>query len=254
MKILALDVGTKRIGLAVSDDLLITAQGMDTIECSGPDKDMERIASIVEENRADEIVVGLPLNMNGTESKKTKEVLAFVERLILRLKIPVKTWDERLTSVQADRALLGAADALYAKVREAMDKQALTKYLDAVWAVVGDANRYFAAEEPWAKKKTDPKRMETILYVAAEIVRQVAILAQPVTPDAAAKLLDYLGQPAEGRTFSALGEAGRLVPGIELPEPSGVFPRYVAPEAEGGDKPEPKPKKDKANKAPKGQE
>ncbi len=155
---------------------------------------------------------------------------------------------------EADRALLGAADALYAKVREAMDKQALTKYLDAVWAVVGDANRYFAAEEPWAKKKTDPKRMETILYVAAEIVRQVAILAQPVTPDAAAKLLDYLGQPAEGRTFSALGEAGRLVPGIELPEPSGVFPRYVAPEAEGGDKPEPKPKKDKANKAPKGQE
>ena len=134
MKILALDVGTKRIGLAVSDDLLITAQGMDTIECSGPDKDMERIASIVEENRADEIVVGLPLNMNGTESKKTKEVLAFVERLILRLKIPVKTWDERLTSVQADRALL-EADMSRRKRRNLSDMLAaqfiLQSYLDS---------------------------------------------------------------------------------------------------------------------------
>ncbi len=148
----------------------------------------------------------------------------------------------------ADKALLGAADALYAKVREAMDKQAVTKYLDAVWAVVGDANRYFAAEEPWAKKKTDFKRMETILYVTAEVVRQVAILAQPVTPQAAAKLLAYLGQPAEAHTFNALGEAHRLVPGKVLPEPTGVYPRYVAPEAEAGARPEPKPKKEKPKK------
>jgi methionyl-tRNA synthetase len=145
----------------------------------------------------------------------------------------------------ADKAILAAADALYARTREAMDKQAVTRYLDAVWAVVGDANRYFAGEEPWAKKKTDPKRMETILYVTAEVVRQVAILAAPVTPDAAAKLLHYLGQPPEAHTFKALGEAGRLVPGTPLPEPSGVFPRYIAPEAEPAEKPEPKPKKDK---------
>jgi len=149
---------------------------------------------------------------------------------------------------EADRAILGAADALYAKVREAMDRQAVTKYLDAVWAVVGDANRYFAAEEPWAKKKTDPKRMETILYVTAEVVRQVAILAAPVTPHAAKKLLEYLGQPEEAHTFKALGEAGRLAPGTALPEPSGVFPRYVPPEAEGDAKPEAKPKKDKPRK------
>ncbi len=63
-----------------------------------------------------------------------------------------------------------------------MDKQAVTKYLDAVWAVIAEANRYFAAEEPWAKKKTDPTRMETILYVTAELVRQFAILIQPVMP------------------------------------------------------------------------
>ncbi len=63
-----------------------------------------------------------------------------------------------------------------------MDRQALKQYLDAVWGVVADANRYFAGEEPWAKRKTDFKRMETILYVTAEVVRQVAILAQPATP------------------------------------------------------------------------
>ena len=94
------------------------------------------------------------------------------------------------------RRILAAADALYAKAREAMDRQAITKYLDAVWAVVADANRYFAGEEPWAKKKTDPKRMETILYVTAEVVRQVAILAAPVMPHAA----DKAARPAWART------------------------------------------------------
>jgi methionyl-tRNA synthetase len=144
----------------------------------------------------------------------------------------------------ADKTILASADALYAKAREAMDRQAITKYLDAVWAVVADANRYFAGEEPWAKKKTDFKRMETILYVTAEVVRQVAILAKPVMPQSARKLLEILGQPDDMRSFKALGEAGRLVPGTVLPEPQGVFPRYVEPEADddGGPGAEPKPK------------
>jgi methionyl-tRNA synthetase len=129
---------------------------------------------------------------------------------------------------EADKTILAAADALYAKAREAMDRQAVTKYLDAVWAVVADANRYFAGEEPWAKKKTDFKRMETILYVTAEVVRQVAILVKPVMPQSARKLLDLLAQPDDARAFKALGEAGRLVPGTVLPEPAGVFPRYIA--------------------------
>lgn len=135
----------------------------------------------------------------------------------------------------ADKAILAAGDGMYAKAREAMDRQAVTRYLDAVWNVVAEANRYFAGEEPWAKKKTDPKRMETILYVTAEVVRQIAILALPVTPEAASKLLDYLAQDREARSFAALGEGGRLKPGTELPAPSGVFPRYVAPEVEDGD-------------------
>ncbi len=87
-----------------------------------------------------------------------------------------------------------------------MDRQAITKYLDAVWAVVADANRYFAGEEPWAKKKTDSKRMETILYVTAEVVRQVAILAAPVTPHVRAKAARALGP---GRRRAHIQGAGR---------------------------------------------
>jgi methionyl-tRNA synthetase len=131
------------------------------------------------------------------------------------------------TFTPADEAILAAADALYAKAREVMDRQAITRYLDAVWAVVADANRYFAGEEPWAKKKTDFARMETILYVTAEVVRQVAILAAPVMPASAKKLLALLGQDDAAQSFKALGAAGRLKPGTALPEPSGVFPRYV---------------------------
>ncbi|MGQ0456322.1 MAG: methionine--tRNA ligase [Hyphomicrobium sp.] len=139
-----------------------------------------------------------------------------------------------------DQSMLNAADAIYAIARAEMDRQAVTKYLDAVWAVVADANRYFAAEEPWAKKKTDPKRMETILYVTAECVRQFAILAQPVMPSSSGKLLDLLAIPAGERAFAALGAQARLKAGAAIPEPQGVFPRYVDPAesapAQGGDK------------------
>jgi methionyl-tRNA synthetase len=145
----------------------------------------------------------------------------------------------------ADKAILAAADGMHAKAREAMDRQGIKHYLDAVWGVVADANRYFAGEEPWAKRKTDFARMETILYVTAEVVRQVAILAQPVTPVGAAKLLDGLGQGPDARSFKALGEAGRLVPGTAIPPPTGVFPRYVEP---GTESDEPKAKKPKQQK------
>jgi methionyl-tRNA synthetase len=143
-----------------------------------------------------------------------------------------------------DRAILAAADEMYDRVREAMDRQGIKPYLDVVWAVVADANRYFAGEEPWAKGKTDPKRRDTILYVTAEVVRQVAILAQPATPLGAAKLLDCLGQADEARSFGHLGEAGRLRAGTELPAPTGAFPRYVDPE-EVERAGEPKPMKSK---------
>ncbi len=143
-----------------------------------------------------------------------------------------------------DNTLLAAADDMIAKAREALRVQAINRYLEAVWTVVADANRYFAAEEPWAKRKTDPARMATILYVTAEVVRQVAILAQPTTTRAARHLLDLLAQPAEGRLFAALGAGSRLAPGLTLPAPTGAFPRYVDPAeaAEAAAKPKGKTK------------
>ena len=128
-----------------------------------------------------------------------------------------------------DKAILDKTDALYDIARAEMDRQALTKYLDAVWSVISDANQYFAGQEPWAKKKTDPARMETILYVTAEVVRQFAILAQPAMPELAPKLLDALAIPAAARSFASLGPQGRLTPGTPVPEPQGVFPRYIDP-------------------------
>ena len=129
----------------------------------------------------------------------------------------------------ADQTILAATDAIYKAARAEMDRQSVTRYLDALWGVIADANRYFAAEEPWAKKKTDPARMETILYVTAECVRQFAILAQPAMPEKAAALLDQLSVAPDARSFAALGASGRLLAGTAIPEPQGVFPRYIEP-------------------------
>src|SRR3954463_11891714 len=130
-----------------------------------------------------------------------------------------------------DKTMLAAADAMIGKAREAMKTQQLHQVLNAVWAVVADANRYFAGEAPWALAKTDPARQGTVLYVTAEVIRQVAILAQPFMPASAAKLLDLLGIPQSARDFSALGEGARIAPGTKLGEIKPVFPRYIEPEA-----------------------
>ena len=98
-----------------------------------------------------------------------------------------------------DKEILAEADAMLAASRTAMATQQIHQWLNVVWAVVAEANRYFAGEAPWALAKTDPARQKTVLYVTAEVVRQVAILTQPVMPDASSKLLDSLGVPA-GRT------------------------------------------------------
>jgi methionyl-tRNA synthetase len=132
---------------------------------------------------------------------------------------------------QADKTILAAADGMIGKAREAMKSQALHQVLNAVWAVVADANRYFAGEAPWALAKTDPVRQGTVLYVTAEVIRQVAILSAPFIPSSAARLLDLLAIPAAQRHFSELGGAHRIAPGAKLPPPVPVFPRYVDSEA-----------------------
>jgi methionyl-tRNA synthetase len=131
----------------------------------------------------------------------------------------------------ADQTILAAADAALARVEEAIDDFAIHRALEILWSVVADANRYFAGEEPWAHKKTNPERMGTILYVTAEVTRQIAILVQPVMPKSADRLLDQLGVPGNARDFASLGPKGRLKPGVQLPPPQPVFPRHIEAEA-----------------------
>ncbi|MGT2460953.1 methionine--tRNA ligase [Sinomonas atrocyanea] len=128
----------------------------------------------------------------------------------------------------ADREVLDAAAALLPAVRAAFDRQEFSRALEAIWAVLGDTNAYFAEQAPWVLRKTDPARMATVLYVTLEVVRQVGILVQPVMPASAARLLDVLGQPeGEARLFAALGTP--IAPGTALPAPAPVFPRYEEP-------------------------
>jgi methionyl-tRNA synthetase len=131
-----------------------------------------------------------------------------------------------------DKAILAEADAMIGVARTAMTSQQIHAWLNAVWSVVAEANRYFAGEAPWALAKTDPARQHTVLYVTAEVIRQVAILTQPVMPVASEKLLDSLGVPqGEARMFTALGGERRIAPGTVLPAPQAVFPRYIEPTA-----------------------
>jgi methionyl-tRNA synthetase len=131
------------------------------------------------------------------------------------------------TLADADTTILGqAADAL-ATARKAMAEQSIHQALAAIFGVVAEANRYFAGQEPWALKKTDPARMETVLWTTADILRRVGILCQPFVPGSAAKLLDLLAVPEGERSFAHLSNAHGLVSGTALPAPAPVFPRYV---------------------------
>jgi putative holliday junction resolvase len=105
MRILAIDYGERRTGLAISDELGITAQGLDTLIVSSEEEIVPKVAAIAREKRADRIVVGLPLNMNGDESEKSIKVRVFGEALTRETSLPVIFWDERMTSMQAHRVM-----------------------------------------------------------------------------------------------------------------------------------------------------
>jgi methionyl-tRNA synthetase len=131
----------------------------------------------------------------------------------------------------ADTALLDAARSLLDAVRAHVSEQGFHLALEAIWRVVGEANRYVDEQAPWALSRTDPARMRTVLYTLAETIRWLAILTQPFVPGAAGKLLDQLAVPEAARHFEALADAP-LVPGARLPKPEGVFPRFVEEPAE----------------------
>lgn len=106
MRILAIDFGEKRIGLALSDPLGFTAQGIETLERQNIKQVTAAIVDIVKKNQVGEIVIGLPVNMDGTRGFKAEEVLKFVPALEAASGVPVKTWDERLTSREANRLMI----------------------------------------------------------------------------------------------------------------------------------------------------
>ena len=125
-----------------------------------------------------------------------------------------------------DEALLAAARGLLARLRADFAEQAFHRGLEAIWQVVSDGNRYVDEQAPWTLAKTDRPRMDTVLYILADIIRQIGILVQPVVPAAAAKLLDQLAVADDARSFAALTGAP-LRPGVTLPKPQGIFPRHL---------------------------
>jgi methionyl-tRNA synthetase len=127
-----------------------------------------------------------------------------------------------------DEELLKAAADLLQAVREDFDRQQFHSALTKIWEVVGAANRYIDHAAPWTLKKTDPARMATVLYVLAETIRRLALLVQPVMPDAMAAMLDQLGVDPEARDFAAM--ARPLEPGTALPPPAPLFPRFIEAE------------------------
>lgn len=133
MRILGLDYGERRIGVALSDPLSLTAQGLEVIERTSLKKDLAYIRELVLTRDVQRVVVGLPRSMDGSIGTKAKETLSFVERLKNQLLIPVVTYDERLSTVEAERSLI-SSDVSRKKRKRVMDKVAaviiLQGYLD----------------------------------------------------------------------------------------------------------------------------
>jgi len=128
MRIAALDMGEARIGIAVSDELGLTAQGVGVVQRRGGKRDLEALAERLAPYQPERLVVGLPLNMNGTEGPQAAKVRAFATRVAEHLALPLEFWDERLTTVAAERALL-EADLSRRRRRDLIDQVAATLIL-----------------------------------------------------------------------------------------------------------------------------
>ncbi|CAH2213135.1 Holliday junction resolvase RuvX [Tepidibacter aestuarii] len=132
-RIMGLDVGNKTIGVAVSDLMGLTAQGITTVRRKGIKTDLEELNKIIKEKEVGEIVVGLPKNMNGTLGPQSEKVVKFTEKLKTITDLEIKFWDERLTTVAAEKSLI-QADVSRQKRKKVIDMLAavliLQGYLD----------------------------------------------------------------------------------------------------------------------------
>ena len=130
---MSLDVGSRTIGIACSDALLMTAQGIETILRTSLEKDFNRLQELITEYEVHELVVGMPKNMNGTKGERAEKTEEFVEKMKEVIDLPVTYWDERLSTVMAERQLI-AADVSRKKRKSVIDKMAavviLQGYLD----------------------------------------------------------------------------------------------------------------------------
>jgi len=129
-RVLGLDVGSRRIGLAVSDPLGITAQGLETLQRKNKRQDFARLERVICEYQVKEIVVGLPLRMSGAEGTQSEKMRTFAEDLQKRFRLPVHLWDERLTSAEANR-LLRETELSIEKRGKAVDRMAAVLILQA---------------------------------------------------------------------------------------------------------------------------
>lgn len=134
MRIIGLDYGDRTIGVALSDELGWTAQGIEVIRRKSEEADLERLRQLIAQFQVEEIVVGLPKNMNGTLGPRSETSMAFARILEEQFKLPVHLWDERLTTVSATRTLI-EADVSRKKRKQVVDKIAaqliLQNYLDS---------------------------------------------------------------------------------------------------------------------------
>ena len=128
----------------------------------------------------------------------------------------------------ADERILAACSTAFERASAAVDELRVHDTVAAIWEVVAEANRYFATEAPWGLKTSDPKRMRTILQTTAEVVRRVAIMAQPFVPEGAGKLLDAMNVPLEARDFAALPMTREAT---VIAKPTGIFPRHQLADA-----------------------
>ncbi|MBO9588070.1 methionine--tRNA ligase [Devosia sp.] len=129
----------------------------------------------------------------------------------------------------ADNAIIAEVTEALEAAQKAMDEQLVHEATGALISALSSANNYFAGQEPWALKKTDPARMATVLYVTADTVRRIAIPMLAFVPASAARLLDQLAVPADQRTLSAALNANSLLTNTDLPVPQGVFARLEKP-------------------------
>ncbi len=134
MRILGIDYGSKRMGLAVSDPTRMIARSLVVITRTDLKRDLDRLVEVIEQQEASDIVIGMPVSKNGSLGEKAKEVIDFIDKMKKRIKIPIIQWDERFTTVISERLLI-EADMSRARRKQVIDKVAasvmLQSYLDS---------------------------------------------------------------------------------------------------------------------------